>query len=60
MKVWFSVVDPNTIEIFFRMETDDGTVAEGRDILHSGESFLNVTFEQFIADGTGEIEITER
>ena len=59
MKVCYSVVNSNAIEIFIRMESDDGiTIGESMQVLHKGDSFFGITFDQFIADGTGEIEVT--
>jgi len=57
MIFYYSILDSTTIEIHIRMEADDGTIGESIQELHPGEAFLDVTFEQFIADGTGEMEI---
>ena len=58
MIFYYSIIDSTTIEIHIRMESDDGgIVGESIQDLHPGEDFLGVTFEQFIANGTGEMEI---
>jgi len=58
MIFYYSILDSTTIEIHIRMESDDGgIVGESIQDLHPGEDFLGGTFERFIADGTGEMEI---
>lgn len=46
-----------TREIFIRMESEDGAIGEGIQTLHPGESFCGVTFEKFMNNGTGKMEI---
>jgi len=53
----YDIIDKETIEIHIRMEADDGTVGEGIHELHPGEDFMGITFDEFIANGTGEMDI---
>ena len=39
------------------MESENGDVGESVQELHKGESFCGVTFEKFMNDGTGKMEI---
>lgn len=57
MIFYYSILDSTTIEIHIRMESGEGDIGESIQDLHPGEDFLGVTFERFIADGTGEMEI---
>lgn len=57
MIFYYSILDSTAIEIHIRMESDEGDIGESIEELHPGEDFLGVTFERFIADGTGEMEI---
>ena len=57
MKIFYIKPDDSTISVNILMEDGHGTVAEVMQDLHAGESFLGVPFEQFVADGTGVIEI---
>lgn len=58
MKVFYQIIDENTVSIFIRMESEDGALCgEDMQTLHKGETFCGVPFERFIENKTGEMEI---
>jgi len=59
VKVPFSVIDNNTIKLYLHFEPADGSLSEGIETLHPGQDFYGVTFEQFIADGSGVMEVPD-
>lgn len=59
MILFLSIDAPDQITIRFRMEDGKGLVAEGKDLIHPGENFLGVTFEEMYKHGAGKLEIKE-
>lgn len=57
MTIYYSIIDKRTVRIHLRFESEEGDIGEGFEELHPGEEFSGVTFEQFVANGSGEIEI---
>jgi hypothetical protein len=57
MKLYYDIIDEDTIMIYLRFESEDGCLGEGAHYLHKGEAFGSLTFEQLIANGGGSIEM---
>lgn len=56
MQVSFTVWDSNSITIYHQIVLNDG-IAEVTVELSPGEAFYGVSFEQFMADGSGLMEV---
>lgn len=55
-KILFWDNEDGTLTLKVELVSEDET-AWFHETLHPGESIFGITFEQFIADGTGEMEI---
>lgn len=56
MQVSFTVWDSNSITIYHQIVLNDG-IAEVTVELSPGETFYGVSFEQFMADGSGLMDV---
>ena len=60
MTVFFKIMSDKSVRIYLRFEgtgSAQGDVGEGFQYLYPGDSFYGVTYDQFLAKGTGKMEI---